>query len=148
MTRRFRLAGVLRARQAQEDAAKAGALRARADAETAAEGVRRRKRALADRPVPDSVQAAAYVAVLSARQAMAGELAAATRMSEDAVDAVQDRVTDLTDAAVRRRTMERLAERHAVTRRKAEDRAGQQPLDELASARRPPRDGVGRGAGR
>jgi flagellar biosynthesis chaperone FliJ len=142
MTRRFRLAVVLRARQAQEDAAKGDVLRARADAETAAERVRRRKRALADQPMPDGVQGPAYVAVLSARQAMAGELAAATRMSEDAAETVQDRLTDLTAAAVRRRTMERLAERHAVTRRNAEDRAGQQALDELASARRPHRDEV------
>jgi len=53
MKRGFRLASVLRARQAQEDAARGEVLRARQGAAQAAENVQARDRALAGHQAPD-----------------------------------------------------------------------------------------------
>src|SRR2546423_5512250 len=77
MKRGFRLAGVLRARQAQEDAARGEVLRARRGAAHAAEAVQARDRTLATHQVPDEDTAPALVAPLTARHAIAARLAAA-----------------------------------------------------------------------
>jgi flagellar protein FliJ len=136
MIRRFRLANVLRARQAQEDAARGAVLRARADAARAADQQASVEHALSERDVPDEAQSLAFVAAQAARQALAAEISAATLATASAHARVDDRMGQLTTAAVRRRTVEKLAERHADDVRKADARAGQHQLDELAGARR------------
>lgn len=136
MNRRFRLGSVLRARQAQEDAARSAVLRARAEANRAAEHQVQTEHTLSERDVPDHADSLAFVAAQAARQALAAELSAAAMATASADAAVEDRMGELTTAAVRRRAMEKLAERHADDVRKADARAGQHQLDELAGARR------------
>jgi flagellar FliJ protein len=138
MTRRFRLASVLRARQAQENAAKGAVVRSRATARAAADERDQRARSLADRAGPDAGPANWYMAALAAGQALAAELSEAARLAEEEADVVRERMTDLTDAAVRRRTVETLADRHTAAVRKAEADAGQRVIDELAATRRLP----------
>src|SRR2546421_5802322 len=133
MKRGFRLAGVLRARQAQEDAARGEVLRARRGAAQAAEAVEARDRTLATHQVPDEDTARALVAALTARQAMAASLAIARQLAALAEARVAERSGELTAAAQRRRTVEKLAERHAAERRRDDLMADQSALDELAT---------------
>lgn len=137
MNRRFRLASVLRARQAQEQLAKGAIVRARAAAASAAARRAEREQALTGQPQLDGGPAAWYAAALAARQAMAGELSAATRLAAEATDEVADRAGDLTAAAIRRRSIEALADRHAAAAEHAEQAASQRALDEVAATRRP-----------
>src|SRR2546423_5552953 len=81
MKRGFRLASVLRARQAQEDAARGEVLRARQGAAQAAEDVAVRDRVLAAHQPIDEDTARALVAALTARQAMAASLALARQLA-------------------------------------------------------------------
>ena len=69
MKRGFRLAGVLRARQAQEDAARGEVLRARHRAAEAAQVADGHDRSLAAHQMPDEDSARAVVAALTARLA-------------------------------------------------------------------------------
>jgi flagellar protein FliJ len=137
MKRRFRLASVLRARRAQEDAARGAVVRAHADVHEAAEHQAQSEHALAER---DSLavthrEALAFVAAQAARQALAAEISAAGRATAAAETAVDDRMGELTDAAVRRRAVEKLAERHAEAVRKDDASTSQKLLDDLAGAR-------------
>src|SRR2546423_9611899 len=133
MKRGFRLAGVLRARQAQEDAARGEVLRARRGAAQAAEAVEARDRTLATHQVPDEDTARALVAALTARQAMAASLATARQLAALAQVRVAERAGELTEAAQHRRTVEKLAERHAEERLRHDRAADQNVLDELAT---------------
>lgn len=130
----FRLAAVLRARHAQEDAAKAAVVRARADAEAALLRARAIERDLDGYGVPHASSAAAFSATMSARSAMAGELGAAIGVAAMANEQVEERMTDLTNAAIRRRTLEKLEERHAAARKHAEDKADERAVDDLTTA--------------
>jgi flagellar FliJ protein len=130
----FRLGAVLRARKAQEDMAKAAVVRARADATAAVERVSARERDLSGRPVPRAATAAAYAATLTARQALAGELAAAIGLAGLADEGVEERMQELTDAAVQRRTIEKLQERHDLTRKRTEAAAEEKAVDDLTTS--------------
>jgi flagellar FliJ protein len=130
----FKLAAVLRARQAQEDAAKAAVVRARADAEMLASRARSIERDLDGRPLPGTSSAAAFTATLSARNALAGALNDAIGAARLADGAVQERLDELTDAAVQRRTIEKLEERHKAARRHKEDKADELAVDDLTTA--------------
>jgi flagellar protein FliJ len=130
----FRLGAVLRARKAQEDIAKAAVVRARADATEAVERVRARERDLNGRRVPDASSSAAYAATLTSRQALAGELAAAIALAQIADETVEERMQELTDAAVQRRTMEKLQERHDATRKRTEAAAEEKAVDDITTA--------------
>jgi hypothetical protein len=130
----FRLGAVLRARKAQEDAAKAAVVRARADAAVAHGAVHARERDLDGRRVPDAATSAAFAATLMARQAIAGALSAAIGAASVADETVQDRLDDLTDAAVQRRTIEKLQERHDLTRKQTAAAAEAKAVDDLTTA--------------
>jgi flagellar biosynthesis chaperone FliJ len=130
----FRLAAVLRARHAQEDAAKAAVVRARADAAEALQRALLLERDLDRRGVPDVSSAAAFSATMSARSAMAGALRAAIGVTEMANEKVEERMADLTDAAIQRRTLEKLEERHAAARKHAEEKADEKAVDDLTTA--------------
>jgi flagellar biosynthesis chaperone FliJ len=129
----FRLASVLRARQAQEDAARGEVLRARRNAALAADAVETRDRTLAGHQMPGEDTSRALVAALTARQAMAASLAVARQLAALAEARVAERADELTVAAKRRRTVEKLAERHAEERRRHDRQADQSALDELAT---------------
>jgi flagellar export protein FliJ len=128
------LTGLLRARKAQEDIARGRTQRARAEAAAAAERVRRYEEAINLRKLPEGVDAGAYVATLSAHRAMAEALAASRNLAAQADGAVADAAAELTDAAVRRRAVERLAERQAAEARKAADAAERREIDDLTTA--------------
>jgi hypothetical protein len=147
---RLRLAGVLRTRQAREDAARGSAQRARAAAEAAAAQVRRWENALDLRGVPQHGTAASHMATLAARQALAAALCAAIGVSGMADEAAAEQAGEATSAAIERRTVERLAERHLAEQRRAEQAAEQRELDEIAAGigRRPTPAGARGRAGR
>jgi flagellar FliJ protein len=140
VNRRFRLAAVLRARKAQEAAAK-GAVRAAKAAEQAAHDRRaQREEALCRQPTVDGGPAPWFVAAVSARQALAAEISALARYAESLAPVTAEKTAELTEAAIRRRTVEALEERHdaAVT---AEDLAAEQrAVDEAAGTRAPTAD--------
>ncbi|WP_432978720.1 cell envelope biogenesis protein TolA [Dactylosporangium sp. CA-233914] len=130
----FRLGAVLRARKAQEDMAKAAVVRARVDAAEAEQRVSARRHDLQGRAVPSAATAAAYAATLTARQALAGELAAAVGLRQLADASVEERMNELTDAAVQRRTIEKLQERHDATRKRTEAAAQERAVDDLTTS--------------
>jgi flagellar export protein FliJ len=130
----FRLAAVLRARQAQEDVAKAAAARARAEADAASGLVLSRERDLADRHTVDESSATAFTATMRARQALAGALAEALGAASLANESARARLDELAEASARRRALEQLAERHAAQQRAAEEAAERAALDELSAA--------------
>jgi flagellar protein FliJ len=130
----FRLAAVLRARHAQEDAAKAAVVRARADAEAALLRAQALERDLDSRGAPDVSSAVAFSATMSARSALAGALRAAIGVTVLANEKVEERMADLTEAAIQRRTLEKLEERHAAARKHTEDKADERAVDDLTTA--------------
>jgi hypothetical protein len=123
---------VLRARKAQEGVAQAAAARARAEERAAAETIKERRRVLADRDLPGDQTATAFAAAIWARQALAGALNDSLGLARTAETVTRQRVEDLAAAAVRRRALEQLAERHAEAQRQAEELAERAVLDELA----------------
>ena len=114
MNRRFRLAPVLRARQAQEDLARGAVVQARAETESAAALVKRRQLNLAGAEAPSEGTARAMVAALVARHSLAAGLADASRLAGEADAHSEQRVAELAEAAKRRRGVERLAQRHTT----------------------------------
>ena len=135
MTRRFRLAPVLRARNAQEQIARAEVARANGAAAEARTEVARRADRLARSSVPSPANAEAFVAAVAARSALAAELAIALYARAAAETHVQQRTQEWTDAAVRRRGLERLEERHQAALVAADQRMSQHEIDDLATRR-------------
>ncbi|MBG0833310.1 flagellar FliJ family protein [Planomonospora sp. ID67723] len=143
---RFRLSSILRARKAQEDAAKGGVLRARAEARAAAQRTEQQAVELQNRMImPDPSDAAAFVAAMAARRAIAGELSIRRQQAEEAERRVGAKVENWSAASQRRRMVEKLAERHETARRQADAAADQRAVDDLSTTRRPQ---TGRGTGR
>ncbi|GAA0243506.1 flagellar FliJ family protein [Cryptosporangium japonicum] len=134
--KRFRLATVLRARQAKEDALRGEVLAARAALREAELMVERSGETLRGRQLPEAALARSYVAAISARQALAGELFAAQRVVVDAQAAVAEKLREYTDASQARRAVEKLEERHKAERAAAELAEDQVLVDELATTRR------------
>jgi flagellar export protein FliJ len=133
MSRGFRFASLLRARQAQEDVAKSAVSRARTAKDSAHHAAAERERTLHATSAPPAGTAHAVVAAIAAQRAMAAGLAAARQMALEAERNHAERLDDLAIAAGRRRTVERMAERHAEDRQRAELAAEQRALDEIAA---------------
>ncbi len=132
MNRFFRLSPVLRARKAQEDAAKGAVIQSRADVRDAQSLVRRKQLDMVGSQAPTEGTAQAIVASLVARHSLAGALMSAQRMVEDAEEVERERMAVLADAAKRRRAVEMMAERHAEMVRANDLRKDQADLDEIA----------------
>jgi hypothetical protein len=132
VNRLFRLGPVLRARQAQEDAARGAVIRSRADVREAQQLVKRRQLDLAGADAPSEGTARAMVASMVARQSLAAGLSGAHRMVADAEELTREKIAQLGDAAKRRRAVEMMAERHAETVRRHDLASDQTDLDELA----------------
>jgi flagellar protein FliJ len=130
--RMFRLGPVLRARKAQEDAARGAVHASRAEIREAQQLVRRRSLDLAGADAPTEGTARAMVASMVARQSLAASLSGAHQLVVDAEELTRDRVGELADAAKRRRAVELMAERHAETVRRHDLKTDQAGLDELA----------------
>ncbi|BCJ53817.1 hypothetical protein Asp14428_52920 [Actinoplanes sp. NBRC 14428] len=132
MNRLFRLGPVLRARKAQEDAARGAVMQSRQEIRDAQALVKRRQLELAGADAPTEGTARAMVASLVARQSMAATLSGAHRMVTDAEDRTREKVAELADAAKRHRAVEMLAERHAETVRRHDLGVEQTAIDEMA----------------
>ncbi|HEY0000439.1 MAG TPA: cell envelope biogenesis protein TolA [Actinoplanes sp.] len=132
MSSLFRLAPVLRARKAQEDAARGAVNKSRAEVRDAEALVKRRSLDLVGAEAPSEGTARAIVASLVARQSLAAGLISAHRMVDDAEEVERERMAVLADAAKRRRAVEKMAERHAEMVRANDLRKDQAALDELS----------------
>ncbi|MEU4221354.1 hypothetical protein [Actinoplanes sp. NPDC026623] len=132
MNRLFRLGPVLRARKAQEDAARGAVLQSRQEILHAQALVKRRQLDLAGADAPNEGTARAMVASMVARQSMAATLSGAHRMVADAEELTREKQAELADAAKRRRAVESMAERHAELVRAHDLRTEQNNLDEMA----------------
>ncbi|MCU7727119.1 cell envelope biogenesis protein TolA [Actinoplanes sp. KI2] len=132
MNRLFRLGPVLRARKAQEDAARGAVNQSRAEIREAEALAKRRHLDLVGSEAPTEGTARAMVASLVARQSLAASLFGAQRMVADAEEVERERLAVLADAAKRRRAVEMMAERHAELVRAHDLRVDQASLDELA----------------
>jgi flagellar FliJ protein len=132
LNRLFRLGPVLRARKAQEDAARGAVNQSRAEIRDAQALVKRRSLDLVGSEAPNEGTARAMVASIVARQSLAGALISAQRMVDDAEQVERERIAVLADAAKRRRAVELMAERHADLVRANDLRKDQAALDELA----------------
>ena len=132
MNRLFRLGPVLRARRAQEDAARGAVNQSRAEILQAQALAKRRALHLAGAEAPTEGTARAMVASMVARQSLAASLSGAHRMVADAEELTREKIAELADAAKRRRAVEMMAERHAETVRRHDLKTDQANLDELA----------------
>lgn len=132
MNRLFRLGPVLRARKAQEDAARGAVIQSRQEIRDAQAMAKRRALDLTGADAPAEGTARAMVASMVARQSLAAGLSGAHRMVADAEELTREKVAALADAAKRRRAVEMMAERHAETVRHHDIRTDQANLDELA----------------
>ncbi|BCJ43112.1 hypothetical protein GCM10010168_01460 [Actinoplanes ianthinogenes] len=132
MNRLFRLTPVLRARKAQEDAARGELIQSRAEVREAQALVKRRQLDLVGADAPSEGSARAMVAALVARQSLAAGVFGAQRMVTDAEELEREKLAALTDAAKRRRAVEMLSERHAAMVKAHDLRTDQANLDELA----------------
>jgi len=132
VNRLFRLGPVLRARKAQEDAAKGAVVQSRQEIRNAQALVKRRQLDLAGADAPTEGTARAMVASMVARQSMAATLSGAHRMVADAEELSREKQSALADAAKRRRAVESMAERHAETVRAHDLRTEQLAVDEMA----------------
>jgi flagellar protein FliJ len=132
VNRFFGLAPVLRARKAQENAARGAVIQSRAEIRDAQALVKRRRMDLVGAEAPSEGTARAMVASLVARQSLAAGLMDAKRLVTDAEELERERVAALADAAKRRRAVEMMAERHAELVRAHDLRVDQGNLDELA----------------
>jgi flagellar FliJ protein len=132
LNRLFKLAPVMRARKAQEDAAQGALNQSRAEIRHAKALVKRRQLDLIGADAPSEGSARAMVASLVARQSLAAGLSGAQRMVTDAEDVERERLAALADAAKRRRAVEMLAERHAEMVRAHDLKVDQAALDDIA----------------
>ena len=132
MNRLFRLGPVLRARKAQEDAARGAVIQSRQEIRDAQALVKRRQLDLAGADAPSEGTARAMVASMVARQSLAATLSGAHRMVTDAEERTREKVADLADAAKRRRAVEMMAERHAEAVRRHDLTVDQNNIDEIA----------------
>jgi flagellar export protein FliJ len=132
LNRLFKLAPVLRARRAQEDAAQGALNQSRAEIRHAQSLVKRRRLDLVGADAPSEGSARAIVASLVARQSLAAGLSGAQRMVTDAEGVERERLAALADAAKRRRAVEMLAERHTEAVRAHDLKVDQANLDDIA----------------
>jgi flagellar protein FliJ len=132
---KFRLAGLLRARVAQETVAKAAVARSRFAANTALVEVHRQAASLNAAEQIHLSTAHALASALVSRQAMAASLSASVNNSHAADAVVVETMTELGAAARQRKAMDKLAERHAQIRQRAADAAERAALDDLVSSR-------------
>jgi flagellar protein FliJ len=132
VNRLFRLGPVLRARKAQEDAARGAVIQSRQEIREAQQLAKRRALDLTGADAPTEGTARAMVASMVARQSLAQSLTNAHRMVADAEEVTREKVAELSDAAKRRRAVEMMSERHAETVRTHDLKVDQANLDELA----------------
>ncbi len=132
MNRLFRLGPVLRARKAQEDAARGAVIQSRQEIREAQALVKRRQLELTGADAPTEGTARAMVASMVARHSLAQSLIGAHKLVGEAEERTQERVAELADAARRRRAVELMAERHAEMVKQHDLTVDQNNIDEIA----------------
>jgi hypothetical protein len=132
---RFRFAGLLRARVAQETVAKAAVARSRFAANTALVEVHRQSASLDAAEQIHVSNAHALAGALVSRQALAAALSASVSAAGTADAVVAETMADLVVAARQRKVMDKLAERHAQARQRLADAAERAEQDDLVSSR-------------
>lgn len=140
----FRLAGLLRFRQAQEDQAAAALARANSRHQAHEDRVDRVRSALTGAP-SDPGSAAALRASAAARSSARSMLLELHGLGEAAAADVAAAGVELVAARKTAASLEKLAEKHLVEEQRSFLHADQLFLDELASARHP---GTGLGSER
>jgi flagellar export protein FliJ len=138
---KFKLAGVLRARQARENAAKAAAAAARNDARVAVVEAECQSAALDAAHAVDPGTAKALAASMIAQRMLASALSVAIESVRAADTVVDERVDELALATAQRKAMDKLAERHALSRRRAAEAHEAREVDDLVAARHGGGDG-------
>jgi flagellar export protein FliJ len=131
----FRFAGLLRARVTQESVEKAKVARMRFAANTALAEVHRQAASLDEAEKQNPSVAHALAGALVGRQAMAAELSATIAAARAADAVVDEAMVDLAVAARQRKAMDKLAERHALTRQRRLDAVERAEQDDLIAAR-------------
>jgi len=129
---RFRLASVFRARQAQEDVAKAEVVRAHGQTRAATRLARQFADRLDESTVPEEGVARAILASMAARRSLAAGLATAHRAVAAAEANAAAKLAELAEAAKRRKAVEMLAERYEEDLKREALAADQRVIDELA----------------
>lgn len=132
MNRLFRLGPVLRARKAQEDAARGAVIQSRKEIRDAQALVKRRALDLAGADAPTEGTARAMVASMVARHSLAQSLIGAHKLVGEAEERTQEKVAELADAAKRRRAVEMMSERHAEMVKQHDLTVEQNNIDEIA----------------
>ena len=131
----FRLAPVLRVRQAAEKAAS----RAHVEAETAARDARRRAEELAGAlhtyAVTGTHTSHGFLAAMVASQAAAADVSAARSTAQASAEHAELLRTRWTAAAQETKALEKLRDRHELALRHAEDAAETRAVDDLVTGR-------------
>ncbi|WP_409332258.1 flagellar export protein FliJ [Trujillonella humicola] len=139
----FRLAPVLRVRDAAEQAAS----RAYADAESAARAAERRAEELAGelpaRAITGTHTRAGFLAAMVASRAAAADVAAARSTAQASAEHAQLLRARWTAAAQETRALAKLRDRHELAVRHAEDAAESRAVDDLVTGRYSARGGPG-----
>ncbi len=137
----FRLAPVLRVRQAAERAASL----AHVEAEGAARAAQRRAEELAGelptRAVTGSHSAQSFLAAMVASQAAAADVSAARSTAQASAEHAELLRARWTAAAQETKAMEKLRDRHELALRHAEDAAETRSVDDLVTGRYSARTG-------
>ncbi|MDT0165141.1 flagellar FliJ family protein [Actinotalea sp. AC32] len=131
----FRLAGLLRLRQMQEEQAAADLARANAARARAEERRRDTEAMLNDAGLPERSDELAWRAAVAARASLAGMLTESVLTVRSAAAVVDDANAAWSAARTLTTTLGKLEERHDREVRLAEDRAEQLVLDETAGRR-------------
>lgn len=131
----FRLAGLLRLRQMQEEQAAADLARANAARARAEERRRDTQAMLNDSMLPERTDELAWRAAVAARASLAGMLTESVLSVRSATAVVDDAGAAWSAARTLTTTLGKLEERHDREVRLAEDRAEQLVLDETAGRR-------------
>jgi hypothetical protein len=139
---RFRFAGLLRARLAQESVAKAAVARSRFAAGNAHAEVHRQAASLDAAEQVHVSTAHALAGAIAGRQAMAAVLSGAITAARSADGVVAETMDDLAVAGRQRKAIDKLAERHARARQRAADAAERAEHDDLVNARHARKEGI------
>jgi hypothetical protein len=137
MTRRAWTASLVRARQAKEDIARERLAHARLHAEAAAVEVCRHDERISEMLAgPEPLDVSELIVVSERRARATATLVEAQHACAVAADQVRIRSVSVTEAAVARRSAEKLVERDEVEEARSLAHAEEQALDEIATRRR------------
>jgi len=136
MSPRRWLPTVLRARQAAEDLLAQQVAAARREAEQAAGQLADQQRRVAELAMPESATVAEFHAEIAGQQAALASLAAAGNRARFAEARLAGQLTELTEAAKSRRTVEKMQERIVDSLAREELAAAQREQDDVTLARR------------